>query len=51
MRPEEIFANVEKTHQPPRCKKCGKATPRLDQGTMICNSCKNNKGKDLREWL
>jgi len=42
---------IVKTHQAPRCKVCRKPFPRLDQGTMLCNSCKDNKGKTLEKWL
>ena len=40
---------IEKTHQAPRCKKCKKPFPRLNQKTMICNSCSSYK--DIEEWF
>ena len=49
--PEYIFANIEKTHQPPKCKVCKKPFPRLNQRTMICNNCEYNKGKTLDKWF
>lgn len=51
MKAEQIFQNIEKTHQAPQCKKCRLRFSRLDQGTMICESCKDNKGKTLDKWL
>ena len=41
------YHEVIKTHQPPRCRKCGKSFPRLNQGTMKCNSCSGYK--DIEE--
>ena len=49
--PELIFANIEKTHQCPVCKICRKKKPRLNQKTMICIPCENNKEKTLDRWL
>ena len=40
---ERIFENIKKTHQAPRCIICGLTFPRLNQKTMICDSCENNK--------
>ena len=53
---KNIFANIEKTHQAPRCKICGLAFPRLNQKTMICDLCKHAKETDklkyqLDKWL
>ena len=47
----EACGMIEKTHQAPRCKVCNRPFPRLDQGTMVCKSCKDNKGKTLEKWL
>ena len=49
--PEQIFDNIQKTHQAPRCKICNLAFPRLNQKVGICDSCKSNKGKTLDKWL
>lgn len=51
----KAFVNIEKTHQAPRCKKCGLAFPRLNQKTMICDSCERAKKMDkkinLDKWI
>ncbi len=47
----QIFDNIKKTHQAPRCKICNLAFPRLNQKVGLCDSCKSNKGKTLNKWL
>ena len=47
----QIFDNIEKTHQAPRCKICHLTFPRLNQRIGICDSCQSNKGKTLDKWL
>lgn len=55
---EQIFDNIKKTHQAPRCKICGLAFSRLNQKTMICDLCKHAKSMDekkkktnLNKWM
>ncbi len=47
----QIFDNIKKTHQAPRCKICNLAFPRLNQRIGICDSCQTNKKQGLDKWL
>ena len=51
--PEQIFDNIEKTHQAPRCRICNLAFPRLDQKVGLCDLCKHarKQHRTLEVWL